>query len=100
MRCAAPASLPRPRLPPLLLLLHPRLGSLRLLAVPDRLFDFRAGGKALMLVHVPEHPTETTYLESLRALRLASQGASCEIALKPAKRAGGAAGGRAKRQKA
>ena len=54
-----------------------------------------------MLVHVPEHPTETTYFESLRALRLASQAASCEINLKPAKRSGGGGGGgRAKRQKA
>jgi hypothetical protein len=32
-----------------------------------------------MLVHVPEHPTQSSYRESVRALRLATQAASCEI---------------------
>jgi hypothetical protein len=62
------------------------------------------GGKAIMLVHVPEHPSVTTYHESLRALRLATQAASCEIGLKQqnSKRTGGhgGAGNRGKRPKA
>ena len=69
------------------------------------------GGKALMIVHVPDHPSEADYHEALRALRLAAQAASCELgqpaqADPPAKQRGGKhpssrapGGGRAKRQR-
>ena len=68
------------------------------------------GGKALMIVHVPDHPSEADYHEALRALRLAAQAASCEVGQPaqadppakqrkhPSSRAPGGAG-RAKRQR-
>ena len=40
---------------------------------------FLSGGKALMIVHVPDHPSEADYHEALRALRLAAQASSCEV---------------------
>ena len=67
-----------------------------------KLQPYLEGGKAAMLVHVPEHHDMATYEQSLSALRLASQASACDISARGKKRAGGGAGGKpgGKRSKA